>query len=65
MKPRKIEDQYFCGNTYFEHKIGLTSERLTNWQKRLGNEIFKQILIETIVLGLAEEVISLQVLKSE
>jgi len=50
--------QYFCGNTYFEHKIGLTSESLTNWRKRLGNEIFQQILVETIVLGLAEEVIS-------
>lgn len=39
-------------------KIGLTSESLTNWRKRLGNEIFQQILVETIVLGLAEKVIS-------
>lgn len=50
--------QYFCGNKYFEHKIGLTSESLTNCRKRLGNEIFQQILVETITLGLAEEVIS-------
>ncbi len=50
--------QYFCGNKYFEHKIGLTSESLTNWRKPLGNEIFQQILVETIALGLAEEVIS-------
>lgn len=50
--------QYFCGNKYFEHKIGLTSESLTHWRKRLGNEIFQQILVETICLGLAEEVIS-------
>lgn len=50
--------QYFCGNRYFEHKIDLTSESLTNWRKRLGNEIFDQILVETISLGLAEEVIS-------
>lgn len=50
--------QYFCGNKYFEHKIDLTSESLTNWRKRLGNEIFQQILVETIALGLAEEVIS-------
>ena len=50
--------QYFCGNKYFEHRIGLSSESLTNWRKRLGNEIFQQILVETIALGLTEEVIS-------
>jgi IS5 family transposase len=50
--------QYFCGNKYFEHKIGLTSESLTNWRKRLGAEVFQQILVETIALGLTEEVIS-------
>lgn len=50
--------QYFCGNTYFEHRIGLTSESLTNWRKRLGSELFQQILVETIHLGLSEEVIS-------
>lgn len=50
--------QYFCGNKYFEHEIGLTSESLTNWRKRLGNEIFQQILVETIALGLVEEVIN-------
>jgi IS5 family transposase len=41
-----------------EHKIGLTSESLINWRKRLGNEIFQQVLVETIALGLVEEVIS-------
>jgi IS5 family transposase len=50
--------QYFCGGVYFEHSIGLTSESLTNWRKRLGTETFEQILVETIHLGLAEEVIS-------
>ena len=50
--------QYFCGNKYFEHKIGLTSESLSNWRKRLGSEIFHQVLVETIALGIAEEVIS-------
>jgi IS5 family transposase len=50
--------QYFCGNKYFEHKIGLTSESLSNWRKRLGIKLFEQILVETIAMGLAEEVIS-------
>ena len=50
--------QYFCGNKCFEHKIGLTSESLINWRKRLDNEIFQQVLVEPIALGLVEEVIS-------
>ena len=49
--------QYFCGNRHFEHQLAMTSESLTQWRKRLGDKVFQQILVETINLGLAEEVI--------
>jgi IS5 family transposase len=50
--------QYFCGNRHFEHQLVMKSESLTQWRKRLGDELFQQILIETINLGLEENVIA-------
>lgn len=40
--------QYFCGNEYFEHTLGLDDSSMTKWRKRIGSEGIEQLLKETL-----------------
>ena len=40
--------QYFCGATYFQHKLPLDRSSMTRWRKRAGTEDLEKILAETL-----------------
>ena len=41
--------QYFCGATYFQHKLPLDRSSMTRWRKRAGTEDLEKILAELLV----------------
>lgn len=40
--------QYFCGETYFQHRAPIHPTSLTRWRKRIGEEGCEWLLTETI-----------------
>lgn len=40
--------QYFCGETYFQHKPPIDPSSLTRWRQRIGKEGVERLLAETI-----------------
>jgi len=40
--------QYFCGETYFQHKLPLNPSSLTRWRQRLGGKGIEVLLSTTI-----------------
>jgi transposase, IS5 family len=40
--------QYFCGETYFQHKLPLNPSSLTRWRQRLGGKGIEVLLSKTI-----------------
>lgn len=46
--------QYFCGFTHMQHEAPIDPSSLSRWRKRVGAERLKQLLRETIALGVRE-----------
>lgn len=44
--------QYFCGETYFQHRLPIDSSSMSRWRKRIGEEGCEKILAETLQAGL-------------
>jgi IS5 family transposase len=44
--------QYFCGETYFQHRLPIDSSSMSRWRKRIGEEGCEKILAETLETGL-------------
>jgi len=44
--------QYFCGETYFQHRLPMDSSSMSRWRKRIGEEGCEKILTETLQAGL-------------
>jgi IS5 family transposase len=44
--------QYFCGETYFQHKLPIDFSSLSRWRKRIGEKGCELILAETLQAGL-------------
>lgn len=40
--------QYFCGETFFRHKLPADRSSMTNWRKRIGHERLENLLAETL-----------------
>jgi IS5 family transposase len=49
--------QYFCGETYFQHKLPIHPTSLTRYRQRLGQDGCEELLQLTIEAGPAERVI--------
>lgn len=49
--------QYFCGETYFQHKLPINPSSLTRWRQRIGEKGCELILAETIQTGLRSEAV--------
>ena len=43
--------QYFCGETFFQHRLPLDPSSLTRWRKRIGEEGVEWMLTQTIEAG--------------
>ena len=43
--------QYFCGETYFQHKLPIHPTSMTRWRKRIGEEGCEWLLTQTIEAG--------------
>jgi IS5 family transposase len=44
--------QYFCGETYFQHRLPIDSSSMSRWRKRIGEKGCEKILAETLQAGL-------------
>lgn len=44
--------QYFCGETYFQHRLPIDSSSMSRWRKRIGEAGCEKILAETLQTGL-------------
>ncbi len=44
--------QYFCGETYFQHKLPIDPSSMTRWRKRIGEEGCEKILVATLQAGI-------------
>ena len=44
--------QYFCGETYFQHRLPIDPSSMTRWRKRIGVKGSEFILAETLEAGL-------------
>jgi transposase, IS5 family len=40
--------QYFCGETYFRHRLPLDRSSLTRWRQRIGPERIEELLAESL-----------------
>jgi len=49
--------QYFCGETYFQHKLPIDPSSLTRWRQRIGEKGSELILAETIQAGLRSKAV--------
>ena len=43
--------QYFCGETFFQHRQPIDPSSLTRWRKRIGEEGVEWLLTQTIEAG--------------
>jgi len=44
--------QYFCGETYFQHRLPIDSSSMSRWRNRIGEKGCEKILAETLQAGL-------------
>lgn len=44
--------QYFCGETFFQHRLPIDSSSLSRWRKRIGEKGCELVLGETLQAGL-------------
>lgn len=44
--------QYFCGESYFQHRFPIDCSSMSRWRKRIGEEGCEKILAETLQAGL-------------
>jgi IS5 family transposase len=44
--------QYFCGETYFQHRLPIDASSMSRWRKRIGEKGCEKILAETLQAGL-------------
>ena len=45
--------QYFCGETFFQHKLVFDRSSITRWRQRMGEEKLKSLLQESLAIAVA------------
>lgn len=44
--------QYLCGETFFQHNFPIERSSMTHWRNRVGDESLKELLQESLTVGL-------------
>jgi IS5 family transposase len=52
--------QYFCGETFFQHKLVFDRSSLTRWRQRMGEEKLKSLLQESLMTAIATKAMTPQ-----
>jgi len=52
--------QYFCGETFFQHKLMFDRSSLTRWRQRMGDEKLKSLLQESLMTAIATKAMAPQ-----
>ena len=55
--------QYFCGETYFQHRLPIDSSSMSRWRKRIGEKGCELVLMATLQAGLRSGVVKESSLK--
>ena len=55
--------QYFCGETYFQHRFPIERSSMTHWRKRLGKKVFESLLQESLSIAVEENALKKNQLK--
>lgn len=55
--------QYFCGETYFQHRLPIDFSTLSRWRKRIGEEGSEKVLAATLQAGLKAKAVKESSLK--
>jgi IS5 family transposase len=45
--------QYFCGETFFQHRLPFDRSSITRWRQRMGEEKLKALLAESLMTAIA------------
>ena len=45
--------QYFCGETFFQHRLVFDRSSMTRWRQRMGEEKLKSLLQESLAIAIA------------
>jgi len=49
--------QYFCGETYFQHRLPIDPSSMSRWRKRIGEKGCELVLAQTIQVGLKSKAV--------
>ena len=53
-------DQYFCGETYFQHRFPIERSSMTHWRQRIGDDFCDQLLQESLRIAYQEKALSVR-----
>jgi transposase, IS5 family len=52
--------QYFCGETFFQHRLPFDRSSMTRWRQRMGEEKLKSLLAESLAVAIETKALSPQ-----
>ena len=52
--------QYFCGETYFQHRFPIERSSMTHWRHRIGEDFCKQLLQESLRIAYQEQALTVR-----
>lgn len=55
--------QYFCGEEYFQTTLPIDPSSMTRWRKRVGSDGSKELLLETLAVGVSMKALKLSELE--
>ena len=50
--------QYFCGETYFQHRFPIERSSMTHWRQRIGEDFCEELLRESLRIAYQEKALS-------
>ena len=50
--------QYFCGETYFQHRFPIERSSMTHWRQRIGEDFCEELLKESLRIAHQEKALS-------
>lgn len=55
--------QYFCGETFFQHRFPIERSSMTHWRKRVGDDFCKRLLQERLRVAFDSKALQVKHLK--
>lgn len=53
-------DQYFCGETYFQHRFPIERSSMTHWRQRIGEDFCEELLKESLRIAYQEKALTIR-----